>query len=128
MKGLKIFFLLAFTIASFLTFAKDKPREWKTGTLFDTTSEKGKRLVGSGGSIHERRDDATYYAIESGDIIYTLKRTLTSRHDKQLRVTINGPVKFAIEKDDFYLLDEDGKEHKLSLESKRLKEKSSSSN
>jgi hypothetical protein len=75
------------------------------------------------GHVLLRRDDASYYAIDSGDMIYTIKRTLTSRHDKQLKVTINAPVKFAIEKDDVYLLDEEGKEHKLPLESKRLKGK-----
>jgi hypothetical protein len=95
------------------------------------TSEKGSRLVGSYsanngtayGSLHERRNDATYYAIESGDLIYVIKRTLTRRSDKQLNLTINGPVKFAVEGEDVYLMAEDGKEHKLTLESKRLKEK-----
>ena len=117
---------------SVFALAKDKaPRDWKTGILFDMTSEKGSRLVGSYsanngtayGSLHERRNDATYYAIESGDLIYVIKRTLTRRGDKQLILTINGPVKFAVEGENVYLMAEDGKEHKLTLESKRLKEK-----
>ncbi|HEY6250997.1 MAG TPA: hypothetical protein VI685_13635, partial [Candidatus Angelobacter sp.] len=68
-------------------------------------------------------DDATYYTIETDDLIYIAKRTLTRRHDKQVKITVNAPVKFAISGDDFYLLDEDGKEHKLSIEEKRAKPK-----
>ena len=126
---MKAAIVLALTLISFSAIAKD--HKWQTGTLFDMTSEKGKTLVGhyhaqngyANGHLRERRDDATYYSIESGDMIYIVKRTLTSRGDKQLNLTINGPVKFCIEKEDVYLLDDDGKEHKLSLESKRIKEK-----
>jgi hypothetical protein len=129
---MKKILLITFALLCVASFAKDKaPRVWKTGTLFDTTSEKGSRLVGSYhasngtafGSLHQRRDDATYYAIESDDMVYIAKRTLTRRHDKQLNLTINAPVKFAIENEDVYLMAEDGKEHKLTLESKRLKDK-----
>jgi hypothetical protein len=35
-------------LISVFSLAKDKaPRDWKTGTLFDMTSEKGSRLVGN---------------------------------------------------------------------------------
>ncbi len=114
-----------------LVYAKDKPREWKTGTLTEVTQEKHSRIVGSTngsngnihGSVHERRDDSAYYHIDAGDLIYIAKRTLTSRGDKQLKVTTNAPIKFALVGDDFYILDEDGKEHKLSLEEKVAKPK-----
>jgi hypothetical protein len=36
---------------------------------------------------------------------------------------VNAPVKYAISGDDLYLLDEDGKEHKLSVEEKIAKKK-----
>jgi len=36
-------------------------------------------------------------------------------------VTIDTPVKFAIEKKTCYLLDEEGEEHKLTVERKTLK-------
>jgi hypothetical protein len=38
---------------------------------------------------------------------------------------INAPVRFAVEKEDCYLLDEEGKEHKLVVEKKILKPKES---
>lgn len=129
MKKLLIFAVMLFCV---MAIAKDKaPRNWQTGTLLDMSSEKGTRLSGNynanngvaHGSLHQRRDDSSYYYIDSGDMIYTVKRTLTSRRDKQLNLTINAPVKFAIENEDVYLMAEDGKEHKLTLESKRLKDK-----
>jgi len=99
--------------------------EWQTGILADTTDEKGTRLIGSFHDSHgwliEKRDDATYYEIDSGSLRYIAKRTLTRRRDKQLRVTINAQVRFRVTGDSLYLLAEDGKEHKLSLEKKILK-------
>lgn len=114
-----------------LALAKDKPREWQTGLLLDVTMEKNSRLVGTmngangsfSGVIAHRRDDSTYYHIDSGDLIYIAKRTLTHHRDKQLKVSVNAPVKFSISGDDFYLLDEDGKEHKLLIEEKIAKKK-----
>jgi hypothetical protein len=101
--------------------------DWKTGTLVDVTSHTGRRTVGSmsggQGQMNSLRDDATYYEIDAGDLVYVAKRTLTRRGDKQLKLTVNTPVKFAIKKDDFYILDEEGKEHKLSIEKKTLKTK-----
>jgi hypothetical protein len=113
--------------------AKDKPREWTTGTLLEVSMEKHSRLVGSthgyDGNVHgqitQRRDDSTYYHVDAGEFIYIAKRTLTSRRDKQLKVTTNAPIKFSISGDDFYILDEDGKEHKLSIEEKVAKQKPS---
>ena len=70
------------------------------------------------GSLVQRRDDATFYQIETDDYSYIAMRTLTSRGDRQLQVTVNTAVKFAIDKDDFYLKDATGKEHKLTLEKK----------
>jgi hypothetical protein len=114
-----------------LALAKDSPREWKTGMLVDVTMEKNSKLAGTmagangnfSGVIAQRRDDSTYYHIDAGDLTYIAKRTLTHRRDKQVKVTVNAPVKYAISGDDLYLLDEDGKEHKLSVEEKIAKKK-----
>ncbi|HEY2497854.1 MAG TPA: hypothetical protein VGK24_12365 [Candidatus Angelobacter sp.] len=94
--------------------------EWQTGLLIDTTAQTGSRLFGSfhdsQGMLIEKRNDATYYEIRSGEFTYIAKRTLTKRRDKQLLVTVNAEVKFRIKGSDVYLLADDGKEHKLSLE------------
>ena len=62
-------------------------------------------------------------AFDAGDLIYVAKRTLTSRRDKQVNVTINTQIKYAIVGSDFFLMDEDGKEHKMSIEEKIAKPK-----
>jgi hypothetical protein len=111
--------------------AGGKPREWKSGTLVDVTMEKHSRVVGSmygnngnvSGSVVQRRDDSTYYYIDFGEIVYVAKRTLTRRHDKQLLLTVNARIRFAIDGTDVYVLDESEKEHKLSLEEKIAKPK-----
>ena len=61
-----------------------------------------------------------YYTIDDGKFVWELMRTMTSRGDKPLRVTVNTDVQFAIEGYDAYLKDEDGKEHKLSVWKKTL--------
>lgn len=91
--------------------------DWKTGKLTDVRFEKDSRLTGH----TTRRNDSTYYEIDAGDLVYVVKQELRGRHDKQLNLTVNAPVKFAVVKDDFYLLDEGGKQHKLSIEKKTLK-------
>jgi hypothetical protein len=99
--------------------------DWKTGKLTDVRFEKDSRIMGvanrNSGVLTQRRNDSTYYEIDAGDLMYVVKQTLRHRGDKQLKLTVNAPVKFAIVKDDFYLLDEDGKQQKLSIEKKTLK-------
>jgi hypothetical protein len=88
--------------------AGEKDLEWKTGKLIDVqTRSRGRRM-------------ATYYAIDGGDLIYLAQRTVT-RRDKPLNVTVHGNVRFAVKGSDIYLLDDDGKPHRLTLEKKTAK-------
>lgn len=106
-------------VLSIVCLAKDKkPVEWITGTLLDVSSERGNRYV-NGDSF---RNDVTYYTIDDGQkYIYVMKRTLHHRHDKELRVTIGAPIKFAIDGDGFIVMDDDGKTHSLSLQKRALR-------
>jgi len=88
--------------------AGEKDLEWKTGKLIDVQTR------GRG------RHAATYYAIDGGDLIYLAQRTVT-RRDKPLNVTVHGKVRFAVKGSDIYLLDDDGKQHRLTLEKKTAK-------
>lgn len=63
---------------------------------------------------------ATYYAIDGGDLIYLAQRTV-NRRDKPLNVTIHGNVRFAVKGSDLYLVDDYGKQHRLTLEKKTAK-------
>ncbi len=120
--------LCAFLMAAFAApcvAEKIHDSDWKTGKLTDVRFEKDSRIVGvtdqHGGEITQRRNDSTYYEIDAGDLVYVVKQALRHKRDKQLNLTVNAPVKFAIIKGDFYVLDEDGKEQKLSIEKKTLK-------
>jgi hypothetical protein len=117
-----VLFLVVF---SAVPVAKD--RAWTTGTLVNSETQRGTRTVGvpstigSGPMIATLRNDVTLYTIDDGKYVWVVSRRMIKKHDKPLNVTINAPVKFAVENEDCYLLDDQGKEHKLVVEKKTLK-------
>ena len=113
-------FLILTAVVPF-AYAKDKERAWQDGILLDSSTEKGTRLVGNEYGVTTLRNDVMYYQIDSEKMAYVVARTLRSRRDKPLEVTINGNVQFAIDGSTCYLRDEKGKEHKLSVEKKIAK-------
>lgn len=97
--------------------AKDKTPanlEWKTGVLVDQSSEQ--RCVSHGGSykgtgsVNTSCSTITFYKVGAGELIYTLECDT-----RPLDVTVNGPIKFAISGQKFYLQDEQGKAHEVSF-------------
>lgn len=103
--------------------AKDKkPIDWHTGTLLDSATERGSKIVGDKDGITELRRDNAYYQIDDGEkYVYVVRRSMTNRRDKPLPLTVNGPVQFALDGNDLLLLDEKGKQHRLAIEKKILK-------
>jgi hypothetical protein len=120
-----LFSLLFVQFCPVLSHAKD--RAWTIGTLVASETERGTRTVGipstigSGPMIATLPNDVTLYTIDDGKYLFVVSRRITKKHDKPLDLTLNAPVKFAIERSDCYLLDEEGKEHKLVVEKKTLK-------
>ena len=104
-----------------------KDRAWTTGTLVNAQTERDSRDVGvpptivTGPRTITLRNDVTYYTIDDGKYLWVVTRRMTKKDDKPLNLTINSAVKFAIEKKTCYLLDEQGEEHKLTVERKRAK-------
>jgi hypothetical protein len=99
-----------------------KPIEWHTGTLLDSTTQRGTRLVADKDGAYEARRDNSFYEIDDGEkYVYVVRRSMTARWDKPIRLTINGPVQFALAGDDMLLLDEKGKQHRLAIEKRILK-------
>ena len=98
-----------------------------TGTLVNADTERDTRTVGipptpiTGPKVATLRNDVTFYTIDDGRYLWIVSRRMTKKDDKPLNVTIDAPVKFAIEKKACYLLDEQGEEHKLTVERKRPK-------
>lgn len=118
--------------------AAEKKREWQTGKVLDTnrlSSYAGS--VGSASGTATSIGDTTYgqvsgssravyrqyqdYLIEIGDYVYVCSERLRWKWSKPAMLTVNGPVKAAIEKKHLYLLDEDGKEHETTISKKILK-------
>jgi hypothetical protein len=120
-----LFALLFLVVCSTPLPAKD--RVWITGTLVNADTERDSRTVGipptivTGPKIATLRNDVTYYTIDDGKYLWVVSRRMTKKDDKPLNLTIDAPVKFAIEKKACYLLDEQGEEHKLTVERKRPK-------
>jgi hypothetical protein len=100
--------------------AKVPDSAWQTGTLRDLTTDRDSKLIGLNGMLVQAQFVITHYFIESSAYIY--EADLRSRaKDKQPPVTVNAPIKFALVGNDFFIRDEDGKEHKLMLMKKTVK-------
>ena len=114
-----------------------KGREWKTGKVLDTDSESLTTYGGStttgqinnNGTYNSSTNRASWnhekftYAIEGDDYIYIISRVLSFRWDKEAQLTINAPIKYAVEKNKLYFIDENNREMKGKIIKKILKEK-----
>ena len=102
-------FILCLGLATATMQAKD--REWKTGKLLDEKPAKAQKVPNQKAYAGELWD----YTVDGGKCVWVMQRDLHLRNDLPLLVTVNAPVKFAVEKHNAYLLDDDGKEHKLAI-------------
>src|SRR5215813_4026867 len=87
-------------------YASNTKHDWKTGTLIAVESDND--------TIHTR---LLTYKIDDGQMIWVASRTMYLR-DKPLNVTVNAPIKFTVEGNHVFVLDDNQKEHKLTLEHK----------
>jgi hypothetical protein len=118
------------------------PRDWQSGTLLETEQEK----VPSGTTKHTSTDvnakdkgDSTKYSgnststttqeydtfqiykIEGGGKIYTVRQRLLFPWSKAANVSVGEKLKYAVEKNTLYLLDDDGKEFKTGVKKVKMK-------
>ena len=116
-------------------------RDWQEGTLLETEQEK----VPSGttynsntdGSTKPKGDKTTYssnttttatqdydtyqlHTIQGGEKVYTATERLLFPWSKPANVTVGEKVKYAVEKNKLYFLDDDGKEHKASVKKVKM--------
>jgi hypothetical protein len=85
---------------------------WQTGTLVDqSTTLEDAGCAGNvcGGTYHR-----THYAIAAGNKLYIGNRTGSA-----LNISVNSPIKFAINGNTIYLMDDKGKPHDCHLEQVR---------
>lgn len=99
---------------------------WQTGTLKDSEESWHSRTVGTlnngHGMLVGRDYPIVHYVIDTPLYIYEADLILRHKRDKQPSLTVNGPIRFAFVKSDFYIQDEQGKEIKLMLTKKTLKQ------
>jgi hypothetical protein len=116
-------FAVALVLVTAVPFAvaKSKDRGWQSGTLLDSNTQTGVRVHGDSDEVNSFRNDRTYYRIDAGSMVYVVARSLRNPRDKALDVTINRAVQFAIDGAYCYLKDDEGKEHKLTVEQKIAK-------
>src|SRR5713101_1789128 len=62
------------------------------------------------------------FLIEGETHAYLAQERLRWRWSKPANLTVNGPVKFAVEKRKLFVIDEDGKEHEMEIVKKVLRQ------
>lgn len=127
--------LLVLTIiVLFCGLVEAKSHVWQDGKVLDLLGEGyttygGARTTGHVypyGNVEATTTQASWNHFEEGIIIegkvyiWYASRILSFRWQKGMNVTVNAPIKFALEKDKLYVLDESGREHKLRI-NKRVK-------
>jgi hypothetical protein len=125
-----------------LAFGAAKQRDWQTGKVLDTQRQRYfAGTVGSSnssGTVDVNGDSGTYrgqsngsstavyrvfetFVIEGDQYVYLAQEPLRWRWSKAANVTVNGPVKYAVEKRKLYIMDEDSKEHETEIVKKTLR-------
>jgi hypothetical protein len=140
-KGLVRLGLAAMLISS--AFAAEKQRDWQNGKVLD--SERSRYFAGTVGNsdttgtaqVHGNSgtyqgnsttsETAVYrvyeaFLIEGESMAYLAQERLRWKWSKPANLTVNGPVKFAVEKRKLFVIDEDGKEHEMEIIKKVLRQ------
>jgi hypothetical protein len=130
-------FVMALLAAVPLTAGKE--RDWKTGKVLDSQRQRYfAGTVGNGSTNGTVGDSGTYsgqtnssstaiyrvfetFVIEGDKYVYLAQERLRWRWSKAANVTVNGPVKYAVEKRKLYVMDDDGKEHEMEIVKKTLR-------
>jgi len=117
----------------------EKKRDWQAGKVLDTNRQRyfagtienssTNGAVDSSGNYHGNSNGggtAVYrvfetFVIEGEQYVYLAQERLRWRWSKAANVTVNGPIKFAVEKRNLYVIDEDGKEHEMEIVKKTLR-------
>jgi hypothetical protein len=129
------FLLLLCAIAT----AADKPRDWQTGTVLD--SSRSRYFAGTIGDANTNgtvNDNGNYsgntsasetaiyrvyqnFVIEGDQYVYLAQEHIKWRWSKPADLTVNGKVKYTVEKRKLYVIDDEGKEHEMEIVKKTLR-------
>jgi hypothetical protein len=128
--------LLLAALSICVAVAAKKPRDWQMGKVLD--SQRSRYFAGTvgnastTGTAHSNGNSGTYqgttntsqtavyrvyetFLIEGETHAYLAQERLRWRWSKPANLTVNGPVRFAVEKRKLFVIDEDGKEHEMAI-------------
>jgi hypothetical protein len=124
--------------------AAEKAHDWQTGKVLDT--ERSSYYAGTIGSSNTTGNAQVYnggygtyqgqtmashravyrgyetFVIDADMHVYVAQHRLRSRRSKAAMLTVNGPVKFAVEKRKLFVIDDEGKEYELAIVKRVLKQ------
>lgn len=121
--------LAALLLASLPAIAAKVPADaWQTGTLADISDEQRAVTTEHEHTYGTHRNSTTtdssyvvpHYILETDKYTYEAIANGGDRR-RRLAVTVNGPLKYALVGTDFYIQDEQGKEHKMTVLKKTLR-------
>ncbi len=130
---------LVFLGSAVLVLGAAKPRAWQTRKVLDTNRQRyfagtvgnssTNGIVDSNGTYsgHSSGGETAVYrefetfVIEGDQYVYLAQERLRWRWSKAANVTVNGPLKYVVEKRKLFVLDEDGKEHEMEIVKKTLR-------
>ena len=124
-------FLFACMMLTLSIWASAQTRNWQTGTLVEAEQTKV-REGSTKNTIRDRGDNSndsqhstttttdnydTYqvFTIDAGQKTYVARERLFFPWSKPALATVGEPVKFAVEKNNLYILGDDGKQHKAGV-------------
>jgi hypothetical protein len=101
--------------------ATAKDHNWQTGKMIDTQiSTRYAGQTGGNGNTEPINIVWQTVVIAGDNYTYAAERTLRWRWTKPANLTVNAPIKFAVEKEKLFLVDDSGREYQLDID-KRIK-------
>jgi len=118
------------------TFGAERAREWQSGTLLETEKQEvpqgATKTSNTEGSAKQKGNKVDYsqtttstttqdydtfqvYTIQGDTKTYVAREKLMFPWSKPANVAVGEKVKYAIDKNKLYLLDDDGKQHKAGI-------------
>jgi hypothetical protein len=133
----------ALAIICVCAFSAENSREWKSGTLLETEKQQVRtgatETANSDGTIKDKGKKADYsqtttstttdnydkfqvYTIQGETRTYIARERLLFPWSKPANVTVGEKLKYAVQKNTLFLLDDDGKQHKASISKVSLRQ------
>lgn len=135
--------ILLLLVVATTAIGAQKQRDWQKGTVLD--SQRSSYFAGTVGSANTTgtaqanggygtyqgnttsSQAAVYrtyetFLIEGDTYAYMAQERLRWKWSKPANLTVNGPVKFAVQKRKLFVVDDDGKEHEMEIVKRILKQ------